>query len=199
MNEDAHRSRRAFNLRRLGVVVVVLAGVGLFLAACGGNGAPGVASASSSPSPSASSSSGALTSVLAFSQCMRTHGVANFPDPTSPVQFKNALNPSNAQSPAFQSAETACRHLLPGGRSSQSAAQTQARTAALLAFARCLRSHGFPNFPDPNGTGQLTHEMLASAGINIHQPAVLQAADACVSVTHGVLTKAAVARFAAGQ
>lgn len=35
--------------------------------------------------------------------------------------------------------------------------------------------------------------MLANAGINLHQPAALQAADACVSVTHGVLTKAAVA------
>jgi hypothetical protein len=41
--------------------------------------------------------------------------------------------------------------------------------------------------------------MVASAGINLHQPAVLQAGDACVSVTHGVITKAAVARFVAGQ
>jgi hypothetical protein len=36
--------------------------------------------------------------------------------------------------------------------------------------------------------------MLAEAGINLHQPALLQAGDACVSVTHGVLTKADVAR-----
>ena len=69
----------------------------------------------------------------------------------------------------------------------------------MLAFARCMRSHGFPSFPDPSSSGQLTHEMLANAGINIHQPAVLQAADACVSVTHGFITKAAVARFVAGQ
>jgi hypothetical protein len=41
--------------------------------------------------------------------------------------------------------------------------------------------------------------MLASAGINVHEPAVVRAADACVSVTHGVITKADVARFAAGQ
>jgi hypothetical protein len=41
--------------------------------------------------------------------------------------------------------------------------------------------------------------MLAQAGINLHQPAVLDAADACVSVTHGVITKAVVARFVAGQ
>ena len=131
---------------------------------------------------------------------MRSHGVPNFPDPTtSPHAFKNAI-PAHAQSPAFQSAYTACRHLLPGGGPpSQSAAQTQAQIAALLAFARCLRSHGFPSFPDPTSSGQLTHEMLANAGINLHQPAVLQAADACIGVTHGVITKAAVARFVAGQ
>ena len=135
-----------------------------------------------------------------FARCMRSHGVPNFPDPTSPQEFKLSLSPSsagNAQSPAFQSAETACQHLLPGGGPpSQSAAQRQAQIVAVLAFARCLRSHGFPSFPDPTSSGQLTHEMLANAGIDLHQPAVLQAADACVSVTHGVLTKAAVARFA---
>jgi hypothetical protein len=41
--------------------------------------------------------------------------------------------------------------------------------------------------------------MLANAGIDPRQPAVLHAADACVSVTHGLLTNAAVAHFAAEQ
>ena len=69
----------------------------------------------------------------------------------------------------------------------------------MLAFAGCLRSHGFPSFPDPTSTGDMTHEMLASAGIDLHQPAVVQAADACVGVTHGYITKTDVARFIAGQ
>jgi len=130
---------------------------------------------------------------------MRSHGVPNFPDPTSPQQFKLYIASSQG-SPAFQPAETACRHVLPGGAApSQSAAQGHAQTVAALAFARCLRSHGLPNFPDPTSSGQITHEMLANAGIDPRQPAVLHAADACVSVTHGVLTKAAVARFAAGR
>ena len=103
-------------------------------------------------------------------------------------------------SPAFASAETACQHLLPsGGAPSQTATQRRAQLVAGLAFARCMRSHGIPSFPDPTSGGQLTHEMLAAARINIHQPAVVQAADACVSVTHGVITKAAVARFVAEQ
>jgi hypothetical protein len=136
-----------------------------------------------------------------FADCMRSHGVANLPDPsTDPRAFKESLDPSTAHSPAFGPAVSACRHLLPnGGQSSQSPPPSHAQITAELAFARCLRGHGFPSFPDPSSTGQLTHEMLANAGINIHQPAALQAADACVGVTHGFLTKAAVARFVAGQ
>ena len=107
-------------------------------------------------------------------------------------------------SPEFQPAQTACQHLSPGGGPGQSPAQRQRHTAALLAFARCLRSRGFPNVPDPTRSGQLTPEMLTQAGINLHQPAVLQAGDACVSVTHGIITRADVARAvnqsnAAGQ
>jgi hypothetical protein len=165
------------------------------IAACGSN---------SPSSSSASSSSGHPTYAQAqqdavnFAGCMRSHGVPNFPDPTtSPREFKNAFN---TKSPAFQSAATACRHLLPGGGPpNQSPAHSQAQIAAMLAFAHCIRSHGFPNFPDPTNSGELTHQMLANAGINLHQPAVLPAADACVSVTHGVISKAAVARFVAGQ
>jgi hypothetical protein len=128
---------------------------------------------------------------------MRSHGVP-IPDPTTaPRAFKNAFS---AQSPGFQSAYTACGHLLPAGRpSSQDTAPTRAQTVALLAFARCLRSHGFPGFPDPTASGELTHEMLAKAGIDLHEPAVVQAADACTSVTHGVITKAVVANFVAGH
>jgi len=157
---------------------------------------------------SASGSAGAPThaqieqgqqDAVRFAQCMRSHGVPNFPDPTSPQQFKLYIASSDG-SPAFQSAQTVCQRVLPGGGPpSQSPAQRQAQTVAGLAFARCLRNHGIPNFPDPSSSGQITHEMLANAGIDPRQPAVLHAANACVSVTHGVLTKAAVARFAAGQ
>jgi hypothetical protein len=133
---------------------------------------------------------------------MRSHGVPGFPDPSSsPRDFKFALDPrsGNASSPAFRVALGTCQHLLPdGGPSSESPARRQARIAAELAFARCLRAHGFPNFPDPNSSGELTPEMVTQAGIDIHQPAAIQAADACVGVTHGFLTKADIARAVNG-
>lgn len=134
-----------------------------------------------------------------FSACMRSHGVPDFPDPGS-ANFKIALAPSAARSPAFHSALSACQHLLPGaGTQQETAAQAHAQVVAMLAFARCMRGHGFQSFPDPTGSGEVTHEMLAKAGIDIHQPAATQIADTCAGVTHGLLTKADVARFVAGR
>jgi hypothetical protein len=131
---------------------------------------------------------------------MRAHAVPGFPDPTTRA-FKFALNPSsaNASSPAFRSALSACQHLLPdGGPQADNPARTQAQIAGALAFARCVRGRGFPSFPDPTSTGELTPEMVTRAGINLHQPAAIQAADACVGVSHGFLTRADVARAVNG-
>jgi hypothetical protein len=136
--------------------------------------------------------------LLRFAACMRSHGVAGLPSPVgAPAAFKHSLGNT---SPTFTSATTACGHLLPGQENqTQGQAHTRQQTDAMLAFARCIRGHGFSRFPDPTGNGSLTHQMLAQAGIDLHQPAVVQAADACVSVTHGLLTRVDVARFIAGS
>ncbi len=139
---------------------------------------------------------------MRFSDCMHAHGVPTFPGPSDPHAFKDALDPSSpgAQSPTFQSAYTACRHLLPnGGQAPATDVHSPTEIAAYLAFARCIRSHGFPSFPDPTTTGELTHEMVAGAGINLRQPAVQRAGDACAGVTHGVITPADIARFIANS
>jgi hypothetical protein len=171
--------------------VIATAAVSLLAAGCGGG------SSTTAAKTTAATPSGAL----AYARCMRSHGVTNFPDPTggnnkeAVVSALQAVGNSQAQA-----AQTACMPVNGGSPGTgQSAGPSQARTAAMLAFARCIRGHGFPTFPDPTSSGQLTHEMLASAGINLQQPAVLQAGDACVSVTHGIITKAIVARFVAGS
>ena len=178
-------------------------GIATVPTACGSSGN----SSSNSGSSSSSAAGGRQTqaqktqAAFHFARCMRSHGVPGFPDPTTRA-FKFALMPSsgNARSPSFRSAVTACQHLLPdGGPSSDSPARRQAQIAAALAFARCLRSHGFPNFPDPTSSGELNPQMVTQAGINLHQPAVLRAADGCVSVTHGFLTKADIARAVNGS
>ena len=179
----------------------------LLAAGCGGGSSPGVANVNNSTSTSSSTSAGPPTEALIqqeqrdavrFVHCMRSHGVANIPEPTvSPRGFKNAFN---SPTPAFQSAYSTCGHLLPAGHAqNQNTPNTRAQIVALLAFARCLRSHGFPGFPDPTARGELTREMLARAGIDLHETAVVRAADTCTSVTHGVITRAVVARFVAGH
>jgi len=64
-------------------------------------------------------------------------------------------------------------------------------------YPTCMRDHGFPNFPDPTSQGQLTLEMITHAGINLRQPAVLQAGDACVPASDGQITKSDVAQAVA--
>jgi hypothetical protein len=179
---------------RLVAGAIAAAGV---ITACGSNSH---GSTSSGGPPTQAQIQQGRQDVVRFANCMRSHGVPNFTGPTSPYEFKSYVSARSEGSPAFQSAVTGCQHLLPGGGPpSQHEARSQAQIAAALAFARCMRSHGFPSFPDPTSSGEVTHEMLANAGIDLHQPAVPQAADACVSVTHGVITKAAVARFVAGH
>ncbi len=41
--------------------------------------------------------------------------------------------------------------------------------------------------------------MLSRAGVDVREPAVKNAADACAGVTHGLITKAVIARFVAGH
>jgi hypothetical protein len=56
----------------------------------------------------------ALPGLLRFSQCMRSHGVPSFPDPTA-----NGLNLGGSgispASPQFRAALRACQHALPAG------------------------------------------------------------------------------------
>ena len=56
---------------------------------------------------------------LRFSQCMRSHGVPNFPDPTPAnggVGLKLNGTGINTQSPQFLAAQRACQSLQPRGK-----------------------------------------------------------------------------------
>jgi hypothetical protein len=170
----------------------VLAGLAAVLvAACGGS--PKKPPSSSSSGETAQGSPGAAA--YRYSACMRTHGVTNFQDPHvsqngNQVKVAIHVDPQITGSPAFKSAQQACAHILPGVGNGPTQAQIRAHGDAILAFAKCMRQHGFPRFPDPNSQGQLPPSALAKAGINLQQPAIKPAADACVSVTHGIITKA---------
>jgi hypothetical protein len=183
-------------LRRGAAAVVAAAGLMLVIAGCGGN----------SPSANAAATAhaqGPGADAYRFSACMRSHGVANFPDPVVHVSGSGGatsasvgirITPQIKGSPVFKSAANACKHILPAPSGQSSGQSDHPPTQALVAFARCLRTHGFPRFPDPNAQGELSLEMVNAAGINLHTPALLTAAKGCTSVTHGQITPAQVVR-----
>ena len=174
-------------MRALAIVAVAL-----LAAACG--------SSPSSPDTSSSTSNSPGAAAFKFASCMRDHGVTNFPDPqvtTTPgggsVGVRQAVPASAGRSPKFKAAQTACNGILPPPGSSGSGQQRPSKQV-FLAFARCLRSHGLPAFPDPNAQGQLTLQMISAAGVDLKAPSFLTAAKACVGVTHGQITLGLVAQ-----
>ncbi|HEY2079424.1 MAG TPA: hypothetical protein VGH53_24100 [Streptosporangiaceae bacterium] len=115
--------------------------------------------AACSDSPSATGSGHSTTAsgsahskALAYAECVRSHGVPDFPDPGSSGGFDKAtvsqLAAGNSQ---FQTATHTCAHLLPSGiGSTDAAAVVRQEWNGMLRFARCMRSHGEPNWPDPS-------------------------------------------------
>jgi hypothetical protein len=122
--------------------------------------------------------------------------VPAFPDPqvtTTPgsVGIRQAVPAAAGLSPAFQAAQKACRSIMPATQNGGGGDHGPGKQV-LLALARCLRTHGVSGFPDPNAGGQLTIEMIRAAGVDIHTRGFLDAAKACVGVTHGAITMAQV-------
>jgi CubicO group peptidase (beta-lactamase class C family) len=85
----------------------------LLIAACGSSAVPRNATSSSKRAPT--TRGGGLASPDAYSECMRAHGVHNFPNP---VDGHITLTPSsgiNPSSPTFVAASNACASLAPSG------------------------------------------------------------------------------------
>jgi hypothetical protein len=156
----------------------------------------GVAACSASPS---TAGDGGSRSALGYSQCIRAHGVANFPDPGSGGQLPKAnaqqLGVSSAQ---LASAERACQSQLPDAGNTQeqqaelacatsgtcSAANVARWMSGLRTLAKCLRAHGTPNWPDPILSSQGLPEFnYDAAGIDHHSSQILAEVQQCIGIT----------------
>jgi hypothetical protein len=191
-------------------LIVGLAALAALVAGCGGGTkTPTVAhlgssaSSNGSPSSSGSSSASAGTShsgsaspgseAVAYSACVRAHGVPSFPDPQvsvhgGEVQVAIGINPSISSNPHFQSAQQACRKLLPnGGPGGENGHPISPQEQSeYLKAAACIRSHGIPNFPDPTFSGGGVH-VPKVAGVNLHSAQARAAEEACQSLIPGGL------------
>lgn len=103
----------------------------LTVAACGGSAKP----------------KGHANVFIAFSKCMRAHGVTSFPDPSG-----HGINIGGTgidpRSPSFRAAQHTCFKLLPGG-GPQGRPATAAEIKQADATAQCMRAHGITGYPDP--------------------------------------------------
>jgi hypothetical protein len=156
-----HPHLRFVALRRAAFVLGVVAALAL-IGACG-SGANRAAVAGGANSKSSSATTGIcagncrLTRMINYARCMRANGVPSFADPvpvTSPSGKPGwRIGYSGNPSGAFLIAEGLCKHYLPAAASSP-AALTPKQQQAWLEWAACIRSHGFPSFPDPVFSGE---------------------------------------------
>jgi hypothetical protein len=159
-----------------GPLAAVLVAAALAAAGCGGSSSSANSSTANGGAGNASSGSNKL---VQFADCMRSHGLSNFPDPTAQGTFN--LPPGMSSSPQFQTADQACKSLAPPGSLSGQGPTTQ-QLNQTLKFVSCMRKHGESNFPDPssNGTFQL------SGGANPIDPNAPQFKSA-MSACHALL------------
>jgi hypothetical protein len=148
MNDESGGSRgpqRRRDFRRAAALAAVLSGLAV-LAACDGGPA----------SPRTTHAEWEKSKLLAFSSCIRAHGVPNFPDPQPGGGFaRSALNPIDVHSPQFQAAQKACRSLAIASGFEHTPAEVRKHVEQEIAESLCMRKHGVPDMPLPNAQGQM--------------------------------------------
>ncbi|MGH9919515.1 MAG: hypothetical protein ACRD6W_11715 [Nitrososphaerales archaeon] len=172
------------NWARRCLCAIGLVVAGALAAACGGGSAsPGVASLGSTTTTTASSAAqgtgkpSKAQGAVAFSKCMRSHGVPNFPTPVAndghvTIHISSAI----ANAPQFKSAMAHCRSLLPGG--GEGPTITPADKALYLKGVACMRSHGFRDFPDPTFSNNQVR-FVVPASIDQNSAQFKQAVQTC--------------------
>jgi hypothetical protein len=182
-------------VQRRAARIAAAAVLALTATACGGGGPSGGAS---SPAGGTSSS----PSAVVYSACMRSHGVPNYPDPDSSGRLpKTSAQQLGVGGSQYQAAQRACRHVLPiGGSFEQNfqqcvtagdcpAALVQQALTVQRKFARCMRAHGVPKWPDPRiGPGGAPFFPVSAAGLShqyTHSPDVTSKVQQCERVAGG--------------
>ena len=124
-------------------VLAVLALISVISAGCGSNAASETGTAGNSAT-GANKNLTARDKAVKFAECIRAHGVSDFPDPNAKNDFDYGVSVTPA---VWNRATTACKGLQPPG--TLSAKRTPKQQSASLRFAQCIRANGVKDFPDP--------------------------------------------------
>jgi hypothetical protein len=170
---------RARSWRRWAGALAAEAGITL-LAACGGG----------SPAAAPNAGQDRAQKMDAFALCMRENGVLGFYishiKDTSAADYNGpglylgdgwVSTPVTPGSSVMQAALKACNHVL--GLQGQPGTATSAQLRSAIKAAKCMRSHGFTDFPDPTEQrGQIVEPALPTS-INTGSPQFQSALKAC--------------------
>ena len=171
-----HGPRRPWPRRARVAAVITVIAAALPAAAC--SGSPSSTGSGGSPNAGGSANSQAL----AYSRCVRSHGVPGFPDPDSNGQIPKeavlralrGLSDSRARA-----ATNACANLNPAGQGSPTL--TAQEQQDYLRAAACMRSHGITDFPDPTFPGGRVNLSIPPS-IDTRSRQFTQAAQTCTKL-----------------
>ena len=158
-------------MRRTSRALAALALLALIGAGCSSgaaeNGDTGTGSSVGAGTSTAKKPATNREKAVRFAECMRENGVPEFPDPDGSGELTidavvngSSVDPSGA---AWTQAIGACKDLEPSGFTGHKRSAGQQKAA--LAFARCMRANGVPDFPDPAADAPLvdTNRIPSSA------------------------------------
>jgi len=157
--------RRAGRVVRAPALVAMLGCLGVLIAGCGGSSAP-------------ITQQQEVSSYVAYAACLNKHGVEVQVVRTGGLSWEAGPGLPGPGSPPALAAERDCKELVPKGGLDHipSAAQTAQNLALMLSYAKCIRAHGVPDFPDPTSKGI---RISPSSGIDLNAPAFLAAEKSC--------------------
>jgi len=126
---------------------------------------------------------------LAYSACIRSHGIPDFPDPRGGIQENGTLTTTTVNGVTLkesqaqiQTAEQACQQYQEAHAGDGPASPQQQQAA--LAYAQCMRTHGITNFPDPKVTAH-SFAVHVPSGTDPNSPQFQAATSACQSLMPG--------------
>jgi hypothetical protein len=155
------------------LVVALAAALVLSLSAC----------SSSDSSDSAATTSETEQAAIDFAQCMRDNGVPSFPDPVAKSDGSFGFErPQGVPPSALDDALASCQsEARAAGVDPGAVAQDPEARDQLLAFSRCMRANGVPDFPDPkqSATGSLRSIF---GKVDLQSPRVQNAMASCDSI-----------------
>ncbi len=134
--------------------------IALAVAGCGAGQQPRVASAGRKPVPAASVRADLqgtyVDGVRKFVKCARAHGMdVSDPDSKGRFTFRGDVRALKSD-PKFSAAQQKCASLLPpipAELQDNGPPQSAKQIDAARRYAKCMRAHGAPDFPDPGPDG----------------------------------------------